>query len=220
MRINQYVAHATGLSRRSADSAIADGRIRVNGTVASVGLNITAGDEVVFDDAIINLPDTFTTIMLNKPAGYVVSRKQQGKTPTIYELLPIEFSQLKPIGRLDKDSSGLLLLSNDGELINRWLHPSADKWKRYEVTTTKTLTQAQQQQLEEGVKLEDGLSRLRVKKRSGNQAVVELQEGRNRQIRRTFAAIGHHIERLHRTDFGSYRIGNLASGQWLQVEER
>src|SRR5690242_11466002 len=124
MRINKFIAQATGLGRRAADAAITAGRVRVDGEMPSSGMNVRATDKVTFDSRMITIRDDApVTIMLNKPAGYVVSRNGQG-SKTIYDLLPPEYQQLKPVGRLDKNSSGLLLLTNDGRLANELTHPS------------------------------------------------------------------------------------------------
>ena len=128
MRINQYVARATGLSRRKADAAIAQGRVAVNGQTTGVGTEVAATDAVTLDGHAIAISLQTITIMLNKPPGYVVSRAGQG-SKTVYDLLPAEYRQLKPVGRLDKDSSGLLLLTNDGNLANELTHPRHAKTK-------------------------------------------------------------------------------------------
>jgi 23S rRNA pseudouridine2605 synthase len=117
MRLNKYIAFHTGLSRRRVDQLIKDGKVMVNTKPASLGQEISAQDKVAVDGLEVKSAGKITTIMLNKPAGYVVSRNGQG-SKTIYDLLPEEFHNLKPIGRLDKDSSGLLLLTNDGALAN------------------------------------------------------------------------------------------------------
>ena len=128
MRINRYVALATGLGRRKADKLISESRIRVNGVVATTGQDISGSQKVSLDNNLLNMPELAQLIMLNKPVGYVVSRQGQGAS-TVYELLPKDYSNLKPIGRLDKDSRGLLLLSNDGQLIQKLSHPSFNKKK-------------------------------------------------------------------------------------------
>ena len=115
MRINKYVALATGMSRRAADRAIDEGRVQVNGQVPSAGQAVADSDSVTLDNSVITTDVKIQTIMLNKPVGYVCSRDGQGSR-TIYDLLPSELHHLKPVGRLDKNSSGLLLMTNDGQL--------------------------------------------------------------------------------------------------------
>ena len=153
-------------------------------------------------------------LMLNKPAGYVCSRNGQG-SKTVYDLLPKKYHYLKTIGRLDKDSSGLLLLTNDGELANKLTHPRYQKSKVYEVSLNKELKSSDQSKLQKGVSLDNGLSRFSyIKSTSANKYEVTLSEGRNRQIRRTFEAIGYRVSKLHRTDFGSYSLGGLPIRQY------
>lgn len=215
MRINQYIAHASGLSRRQADTAIAAGRVRLNGATAPLGATIAAGDTVELDGTSLQAP-TYQTIALHKPPGYVTSRRKQGNTPTIYALLPPELHVLKPVGRLDRDSSGLLLLTNDGELAQQLQHPSRGHRKRYEVQLDRRLEADDAQQLQRGVKLDDGISKLVVQQRHGY-IEVWLEEGRNRQIRRSFAAVDYRVTRLHRTNVGDMILGKLASGQWQPI---
>jgi len=182
MRVNQYIAHATGVSRRAADDAVAAGRVQIGERTAVLGDHVGPDDSVQVDGKIVALP-AYRTIMLNKPVGYVTSRKQQGKAPTIYALLPDELYGLKPIGRLDRDSSGLLLLTNNGDLAQRMQHPSQGKWKRYEVEVDKPLKPADRNQLETGVELDDGISVLRVTpfSKQDRRFEVRLQEGRRGQ---------------------------------------
>jgi pseudouridine synthase len=217
MRLNQFLASASHLSRRAADQAIADGRVSVNGRLATIGQRLEAADEVRLDDATLRLPQQQTTIMLHKPTGYITSRSQQGKTQTIYDLLPANLHHLKPVGRLDKDSSGLLLLSSDGQLINRLSHPSHGKWKLYSLQLDRQLSNDDAIRLERGVKLDDGLSRLKIISRQP--LTVGLQEGRNRQIRRTLASIGYTVKTLHRISLGKIQLGDLPVGQFRVIEE-
>ncbi|HUC87130.1 MAG TPA: pseudouridine synthase [Candidatus Saccharimonadales bacterium] len=217
MRLNQYVAHSSGLSRRAADAAITAGRVMVDGTVASLGMTVQPTAVVELDGKRLTAPH-YQAILLHKPVGYVTSRRQQGSAPTIYELLPTALHALKPAGRLDRDSSGLLVLTNDGALAQILQHPSRGKWKRYEVALNRPLTETDRAQLERGVTLEDGSSQLEVKPLGKRTLVVRLQEGRNRQIRRSFAALDYRVVRLHRTDLGSIGLGKLAPGKWQPLE--
>lgn len=215
MRINRFLATATGMSRRQADIAIEAGQVRINDEPAQLGNAVGPEDEVKLDESVLVLP-TNQTVMLNKSVGYVCSRSQQGSAPTIYELLPSELHTLKPVGRLDKDSSGLLLLTNDGKLAHRLAHPSHNKWKVYEVTTTPALQPKQIQALRSGVMLDDGLSVIDVTEHTGGYT-MRLQEGRNRQIRRSVEAVGATVATLHRTQIGELKLGALADGDWRQL---
>jgi len=209
MRINKYVASSTGMSRRAADTAIAEGRVLVNGVTPSSGHDVKDTERITLDNRTITPPAKTTTIMMNKPAGYVVSRRGQGSL-TIYSLLPLTYHKLKPVGRLDKDSSGLLLLTNDGDLANELTHPSKKKIKVYEISLNLPLQPLHRQMISDhGVLLEDGNSRLQLERREeGNDKdwKITMHEGRNRQIRRTFGSLGYDVVKLHRTQFGDYHL--------------
>jgi 23S rRNA pseudouridine2605 synthase len=221
MRINKFIALATGLSRRGADQAIAAGRVQVNGQPAALAAAVGDSDSVTLDGQRIT-PDLKTvTIMLNKPAGYVVSRDGQGSL-TVYNLLPPQYQNLKPVGRLDKHSSGLLLLTTDGNLVQELTHPSHQKQKVYEVSLATPLAPKHWQTLTtDGVTLDDGPSKfdeLRwLAKNDGYRWVIVMHEGRNRQIRRTFAALSYDVTKLHRTQFGEYTLDNLQSGTFKTI---
>lgn len=219
MRINKYVALSTGMSRRAADEVISWGRVKVNDAISESGYNVQPGDTVVLDNEIIQ-PIAMTTIMLNKLPGYVVSRDGQG-SKTIYDLFPPELHNLKPVGRLDKDSSGLLLLTNDGDLANELTHPSNQKIKVYEISLNQPLSPLHRQMISDhGVLLDDGVSKLQLaRKHDGNDTdwIVTMHEGRNRQIRRTFWSLGYTVTALHRTHFGAYNIGELRPGSFTTV---
>ena len=215
MRINKFVALASGLSRRAADAAITSGRVTINGAQPAVGQTVKPTDRLMLDGQSIRAPAIATTIMFNKPYGYVCSREGQGSS-TIYELLPPEYHALKPVGRLDRNSTGLLLLTNDGELANQLTHPRYAKTKIYEVSLRQHLEPLHQQVINDrGIMLEDGLSKLNLDKLNdaATHFRVTMQEGRNRQIRRTFAALGYNVTKLHRTHFGNYDLGDLGSGK-------
>lgn len=212
MRINQYLAQATGVSRRQADTIVAGGRVKVNGQPIGLGYQVVDGDTVTLSGNPIHL-QTQQTILFHKPVGYVTSRRKQGSTPTIYRLLPPHFHRLKPVGRLDKDSSGLILLTSDGELAQKLTHPSHQKSKRYYITTKQPLSSSQLTKLNKGVKLEDGISKLVIQPQEKGYEVI-LQEGRNRQIRRSIEAVDGRIATLHRDQLGSLTLKSVPPGQW------
>lgn len=220
-RINKLIAHATGLSRREVDNAIAAGRITINGTPAVMGAQVSASDDVRLDHKPVGAQTSYTYLVLHKPVGYVCSRRAQGEYPTIYELLPVEHRPLKPVGRLDRDSSGILLLTDDGDFAHRMTHPKFQKRKVYEVMLDHDLEPLHQQIINDhGIALEDGESRLTLERLSDDNRLgwrVVMSEGRNRQIRRTFLALGYTVTKLHRTDFGPYTLGDLAAGKTLET---
>lgn len=216
MRINRYIALATGVSRRAADRLIAQKEITINKRQAVVGAEVSSGDDVALNGQQLSLPQKTVTVMLNKPAGFVCSRRSQG-SQTIYELLPKRFHDLKTVGRLDKDSSGLILLTNDGRLTQELTHPGYGKDKIYEVTLNKPLAEKDRQAVERGVVLSDGLSKLKLGTKDYKLWAVTMSEGRNRQIRRTFLALGYEVKKLHRTHFGPYHLDGLKSGAIKEI---
>lgn len=213
MRINKFLARATGLSRRAADEAVESGRVKVNRQTASIGTEVTENDEVMLDDQIVMDGGERTLLVLNKPTGYVVSRNGQGSR-TVYDLLPAKYHKLKPVGRLDKDSAGLLILTNDGELHQQLTHPSYKKEKVYEIALDKQLTHKDLAAINKGVRLPDGISHMSVSEAGGTSYQVKMSEGRNRQIRRTFAALGYEVIWLNRIIFGSFHLGQLERGKY------
>lgn len=215
MRINQFVAQATGISRRKADKLVQLGFITVNGERAETGTQVTDGDHVEQNGKPLVIQTT-QTIILHKPVGYVCSRDGQG-SPTVYELLPTELRHLKTVGRLDKDSSGLLVLTNDGDLANKLTHPSFKKQKVYEIQLNRDLSPTDFTTItKQGVNLEDGPSKLQLDYMNNRDDSwrVTMHEGRNRQIRRTFEALGYRVKKLRRIQFGSYELGNLVLGKF------
>jgi 23S rRNA pseudouridine2605 synthase len=217
MRINQYLAAATGLSRRAADAAIAAGRVHIDGQPATLGAAVNPGQNVFLDGQPVHRAAAHHYVLLHKPAGYVSSRQRQGSDPTIYQLLPDNLHNLRLAGRLDRDSSGLLLLSDDGDFVHRYTHPSFNKLKVYELVLARPLAPADRRRLEAGVTLEDGPSRVGVTSVRGRRVTVTLTEGRNRQLRRTFGALGYTVEQLVRTHIGSYQLDGLPTGAWAEV---
>lgn len=213
-RLNKFLASYTDLSRRKADTVIASGHVRINGKVAKIGDVVLDGDEVIYNDkqvhAIIAKP---IVVLLNKPVGFVCSRDGQGSR-SIYSLLPSQFQHLNIAGRLDKDSSGLVVFTNDGDILNRLTHPSNNKQKIYQVKLDRALADAHTQAIRKGVNIGDERpSRFAIKSLRGidRSYEVAMDEGRNRQIRRTFEALGYEVVNLHRISVGSYKLGGLLS---------
>jgi 23S rRNA pseudouridine2605 synthase len=209
VRLNKYIASSTGLSRRAADNAIEEGRVRVNNQLPQAGQQVYEGDQVTLDSQPLQMPSATQTIILNKPVGYIVSRNGQGGR-TVYDILPENLHQLKPVGRLDKNSSGLLLLTNDGDLAAELTHPKHQKVKVYQVALNKPLAPLHRQMISDfGIQLEDGNSRFdlqRIMDGDEQRWEITMHEGRNRQIRRTFQALGYDVRKLHRTHFGTYKL--------------
>lgn len=220
LRLNKYLALQLGISRRQADNLISTGTVTINGETASLGAQISPNAVVEVSGKNVSANATAKIyIALNKPTGYVCSRRQQGNTPTIYSLLPPSLHHLKPVGRLDKDSSGLILLTNDGDFAHRMTHPSFHKTKIYKAHLDQPLEPLHQQMISDfGVNLEDGRSQLTLERLGDSRRdwQITMSEGRNRQIRRTFAALGYTVTKLHRTDFGNYTLGNIKRGEFQE----
>jgi 23S rRNA pseudouridine2605 synthase len=230
MRINRYIAQSTGISRRAADKLIQGCKVFINDLPAQLSDHATSNDKVVVDKKRIFLPFETVTIILNKPIGYVCSRDGQG-SKTIYDILPAEFVNLRSVGRLDKDSSGLLVLTDDGLLAHELTHPKFEKKKYYEIELNIPLKEADFNEITKGgVDIGDGRpSRFNL---IANHEVVSvanyflpatknwqvtLTEGRNRQIRRTFTALNYTVKKLHRVSFGDYTLGDLALGSYKKT---
>lgn len=220
-RLNKHLALQLGVSRREADDIISRGNVQINGTVATLGARFTIGDSITIDGKPLKADTAYQYIALNKPVGYVCSRAQQGDSPTIYELLPKEFYHLKPVGRLDRESSGIILLSNDGNFAYEMTHPKFAKTKIYNVRLDDELSPLHQQMINDhGINLEDGNSVLQLERMNDQERkswIVTMKEGRNRQIRRTFGALGYTVTKLHRTNFGNYALGDIRPGEYEVV---
>lgn len=218
-RLNKFLAHSAGISRREADEAIEQGKVRINGQVARLGAQVDPKDSVTLHGRSISQEHKYTFLLFHKPVGYVCSRRQQGDSPTIYSLFPRSLHHLKPVGRLDRDSSGLLLLTDDGDLAHSMTHPKFAKTKVYEVKLDHALEPLHQQMISDyGVKLEDGVSQFMIEHIKGEHYRITMREGRNRQIRRTFASLGYTVTELHRTNFGAYNITGLDSGKFQEIK--
>lgn len=218
-RINKLIATNLGVSRREADLLLAQGKVLINGKKAAIGQQVGEQDEVLVNQKKLRQAELIY-IALNKPVGYVSSRKGQNQNPTLYELLPKEYRKLKTVGRLDKNSEGLILLTNDGDFAFRMTHPKFVKQKEYEAELDRPLEPLHQQMLTDfGVQLSDGVSKLGLEKMDNTRKKwrVIMSEGRNRQIRRSFGALGYTVVKLKRISFGRYNLGNLASSKWQKV---
>ncbi|MBR2741597.1 rRNA pseudouridine synthase [Candidatus Saccharibacteria bacterium] len=280
IRLNKFLSERLGVSRREADELISAGRVTVDGNIAILGTKIDSSSKIFCNNKIVPFETEYKYVAFHKPVGYVCSRRAQGSAPTLYDLLPKEFQKLKTVGRLDKDSSGLILLTNDGDFAFQMTHPKFRKTKVYEVELDRPLEPLHQQIISDyGVMLDDGPSQFKIVKkepelplsrgirgasvgelarsprgglskesskertssffrdddrlatlvdgrerRDPREMVVPvlynviLAEGRNRQIRRTFASLGYKVIKLHRTQFGKYELGKLKPGEYVIIE--
>jgi 23S rRNA pseudouridine2605 synthase len=222
MRINQYIASAGVTSRRKADELIEEGRVKVNGAVlTSPGYHVEDGDIVEVDGARITPSDRKVYYLLNKPAGYVTSTADKEGRPLVTELVPDEV-RVFPVGRLDLNTTGLLILTNDGDLSNKLMHPSHEFSKRYIVRAQGIVTRAEAARLEKGIDIGGFVTspadvHLLKHDRNSTLAEIVIHEGKNRQVRRMFKAIGHPVLELCRTGLGNLEIGRLAIGQFRKL---
>ena len=214
-RINKYLV-ISGLadSRRKADELIASGQVSVNDKImTNLSFQVSKDDKVSVDGNRGNLKKDIY-IAYNKPKGEICSHKKYGDDRNVFDSLPKSFSKLKIAGRLDKDSEGLIILSSDGNFINEISHPSKNKSKAYLVTLKDLISDDNIEKLNQGIKLEDGVSKMKVARVSGSIIKVVMNEGKNRQIRRTIEAIGGQVVKLVRIRIGKFSSHSLMSGKY------
>ena len=227
VRLQKFLANAGVASRRKAEELITAGRVQVNGKVVTeLGTKIDAAKDIVMVGGKQIRAAEPVWIALHKPRGYVSTRNDPEDRPTVYQLLPESLRTLFYVGRLDIDSEGLLLLTNDGDGAHRMLHPSYEVARVYEVLVRGELKPDRVQQLLDGVELEDGTARAQSVRilgvlRNETRVRLVLREGRKREVRRMMWAVGHKVLRLKRTSYGPIQLGRLPEGKWrkLTVEE-
>ncbi len=221
-RLQKVLAAAGVDSRRACEQLIVAGRVTVNGEVAHLGQKVRAEhDRVEVDGERINVDPDRVYVLLNKPPGVVTTADDPGGRPTVLDLVNLP-QRLFPVGRLDQDTEGLLLLTNDGELAHRLLHPSFEVERTYLALVPGPVRKRALQALRDGVELEDGPARarrIRVVEEARGKALVEIvmTEGRKREVRRMFGALGLNVERLARVAFGGIELGELRQGKWRML---
>jgi 23S rRNA pseudouridine2605 synthase len=226
MRLQKYLAHAGVASRRAAEELIVRGKVRVNGKIVrELGTSVEAGDRVDVSGTIVKLNETATTLVLHKPAGVMTTMHDPEGRRTVADLIPKGTPRVVPVGRLDYDTSGVLLLSNDGELANKLTHPRFGVDKTYRAVVEGRLLPDEVKRLQNGVWIEEFKAQgaeIRVVAVRRESAVVDLtiHEGKNRQVRRMFEAVGHPVIALARLRFGPIRLGDLPPGQTRPLTER
>ena len=221
MRLNRYLALCGLGSRRACEEIILGGGVRVNGrAVRELATMVQPGDTVVARGRVVR-PAESRFLLMHKPSGVLSSRASQGGKPTIYELLPRDAGNLPHVGRLDADSEGLLLLTNDGALAQALTHPSRHVEKEYDVVLDRTFDAKFVPKLLKGIYLEEGRAKAaHVHIEGANKLRLVLTQGINRQIRRMFAALGYKVKRLTRTRLGPLRLGRLPRGAWRELTAR
>ena len=220
MRLNAYLARAGIASRRQADDLISAGRVLVNGEPGQ--LNTVIGDkDVVEVDGRRVAPQRLAYVLLHKPAGVVTTARDPHGRPTVVELVD-RLERVVPVGRLDEDTTGTLLLTNDGRLAHRLAHPRYGVPKVYEAEVEGSLPREAVAALQEGVELDEGVTapaEVRVLRRSARSTLLELtlHEGRKHQVKRMCAAVGHPVRRLHRSRYAGLELGGLTPGEWREL---
>lgn len=217
MRLQKYIASCGKASRRAAEEMIAAGRVWVNGKpVTEMGVTVEEGfDEVTLDGELIFPEEKKVYILLSKPKGYVTTASDDHGRPTVLELVDVP-ERVFPVGRLDLNTEGLLILTNDGEFANHLMHPRYECEKTYFVRTAEPVDEASLDMLRRGVQIEDGFvtSPATVIRKDENKFSVKIREGKKRQVRRMFEAVGGKVLYLRRTAIGELRDTRLEKGKW------
>ncbi len=227
MSLQKYMAHAGVASRRKCEEIIDAGRVKVNGeTVASQGRQVGEGDKVTVDGKLLRMPKANHYVLLNKPRGVVSTVDDNKCRKTVLDIVPTRKGQrLYPVGRLDMDSSGLLLLTDDGELTQRLLHPKYELEKTYRVTVRGIVDEKTVKKLSSGILLSDGMTapaEFKILEHRNAKTRLEciIHEGRNRQIRRMFEAVGAEVVELERIQMGPLKLGHLGKGEYRPLKEK
>jgi 23S rRNA pseudouridine2605 synthase len=221
MRINLYLAQSLGCSRRAADSMIEQGQVQVNGRRAKLGQDIDLKKDKVLADgkAVEKRQETAVTIALYKPKGYLSVRSDPRGRKTVMDLLPKELQYLKPVGRLDYDSEGLLLLSSDGKFILKSTHPKYEKQKEYRLVFKKAVPDRLLTRFGKGIRLPEGLAKAdRVERIDRNEIAVVIHQGWNRQLRRMAETCGAEVAKLICVRSGDIELEDLKPGEWRKVK--
>ncbi len=227
-RLHKYMARCGVASRRRCEELIAEGKVRVNDAVVTTpGSRINpAVDRIEVDSEIVKPTEKVIYIMLNKPPGYITSASDSFKRPTVFELVKEIPERLFPVGRLDLDSRGLLLMTNDGTLTYRLTHPSYEVEKEYQVRLKGEPKKEELEKVRSGVEINGDYithpAKVSIIEKKNNRTLLKvvIMEGRKRQVKRMFAAIGYKVEDLKRSRVGELRLGNLPEGKWRFLTER
>ena len=226
MRINKFLAESGVASRRASDRLIEDGVVKINGKIASLGDEVDpASDTVSVNNKIVNTVKKYDYYIMNKPKGYVCTVKDDKGRKTVMDLLPLSAKRLFPVGRLDYDTEGLLILTNDGDLTFRLTHPKNEIPKTYLVKTEKPVSDEDLVKLRSGVVI-DGVKtqkcnvRLIETLKTGSKLHITITEGRNRQVRKMFEAVGNFVDFLKRIKIGDLTLTGLNRGEVRQLNMR
>lgn len=224
IRINKFLAERGVCSRRAVDKLIEEGRILINGRKAEMGEKVASDDSIEVDGKQINkVSEEKRYIILNKPKGIISAVKDDRGRKSVVDLVGLK-ERIYPIGRLDYDTEGLILLTNDGDLFNKVVHPRSEIYKVYVAEVKGKISDESLGDLSCGIELEDGMTleaNVRLLARDEKKSVVEIgiREGRNRQVRRMFSAVGNEVIELERISIGELTLDGIARGQWRDLSE-
>lgn len=226
IRLQKFIAQCGIASRRKAEELILQGKVKVNGKPAVLGDKVTSADKITLSGKRIVMPKThYRYIMLNKPRGFITTMNDERGRKCVAQLVANVGERVYPIGRLDKDSEGLLIFTNDGEFANKVMHPRNSVYKFYRVTVRPTITEEQLIKLETGVEIDGQKTApaiVHVIHKEEGRVVLEmiLHEGKNREIRKMCDAVGLEVARLKRTQIGGVKMGMLKQGDWRDLTEK
>lgn len=224
IRINKFLAERGVCSRRAVDKLIEDGKILINGRKAQMGEKVASDDSIEVDGKQINkVSEEKRYIILNKPKGIISAVKDDRGRKSVVDIVGIK-ERIYPIGRLDYDTEGLILLTNDGDLFNKVVHPRSEIYKVYIAEVKGNISDESLGELSCGIELEDGMTleaNVRLLERNEKKSIVEIgiREGRNRQVRRMFSAVGNEVIELERISIGELTLDGIARGQWRDLSE-
>ncbi len=221
IRINKYIANCGMCSRRKAEEYIQEGKVLINGIVnTELGYKVKEGDIIVVNGKQISLEENKVYIMLNKPKGYVTTSKEQFGRPSVLDIVKVE-ERVYPVGRLDMDSEGLLILTNDGDFSNNVIHPTKHISKKYEVILKENITETAIKKLETGVDIGGYVTRpAKVEKVSDKKILITIGEGKNRQVRRMIEAVDNKVLNLKRIAIGGLKLDKLKSGEYIKLDDK
>lgn len=216
MRLNAFLARTGIASRRRADELIKSGRVTVNGAPGQLNDDVSDKDDIRLDDKSVKMSKS-RYILLNKPAGYLTTLKDPHGRRKVADLVKVS-ERVVPVGRLDYDTSGALLLTNDGELANKLMHPRFEAHKMYEAQVTGYITDEILNKLSIGIELEDGKTApAKARKLADNKIEITIHEGRNHQVKRMLAAVGLPVQKLHRSKYAGLDLRGIKPGQWRDL---
>lgn len=228
VRLQKFIAQCGISSRRKAEELITSGKVKVNGRTAELGDKVTPNDKVFVNGKRLVLPKTsYRYIMLNKPRGFITTMNDERGRKCVAELVKNVGERVYPVGRLDKDSEGMLIFTNDGEFANKIMHPRNSVYKIYRVTVRPSISEEQLVKLETGVELDGqktapAIVHVILEDKENSRVVLEmiLHEGKNREIRRMCEAVGLEVARLKRTQIGGVKMGMLKQGDWRDLTDK